>query len=209
VVANSTQTWEIAEKSDFTLEIGEKILYHIVAIGYTGDKGVRLMVRRTSRRGGFSLIEVLLVVFILGALCLTLISIFVYGLNLLSKTTQTNLATQVAQFEIERFRNMAFDEIDPAVYTGTRYFQALFSDDETSPYYFLFKKDGSTYIPLLRNGREIIVVQDGQALGGLDANFLKMTVTVEWDYRTRTFAGGDPMRKDFVTYFSKEGINRR
>jgi type II secretory pathway pseudopilin PulG len=158
------------------------------------------------RERGISLIEVLITIFILAVVCITLISVFIYGFNLLAKTKQTALATQVAQFEVERYRNMDFDAI--AASTTTSQFVDLFGDDEQSPYYFLFKKDGGEYIPYLRNGRETLVVQDGQDID-MDGNIKKLTVTVEWDYRTRTFANSAPMRKDVVTYFSRDGINRR
>jgi len=164
------------------------------------------MHRRTKKEGGFSLIEVLITIFILGAVCITLVSVFIYGFNLLAKTKQTAVVTQVAQFEVESYRNMNFVAITPGTTTST--FQELFNDDETSPYYFMFKKDGSEYIPFLRNGQETIVIEDGTTIN-MDENIKKMTVTVVWDYRNRTIAGGDPMRKDVVTYFSKDGINRR
>jgi prepilin-type N-terminal cleavage/methylation domain-containing protein len=164
------------------------------------------MRRQTYKKGGFTLVEVLITIFILSVVCLSLFSVFVYGFNLLAKTKQTALVTQVAQFEVERFRNMDFAAIPPGTTTST--FETLFSDDETSPYYFLFKKDGSEYIPFLRNGQESIVIQAGDTIN-MDENIKKMTVTVVWDYRTRTIAGGDPMRKDVVTYFSSGGINRR
>jgi type II secretory pathway pseudopilin PulG len=181
------------------------------AIGYIGNKGVRLMSRRASKAGGFSLIEVLLVVFILGAICMTLINIFVYGLNLLAKTTQTNLATQVAQFEVERYRNTGFNDI-PIQATGIPVtFQTLFNNhifSPSNPYAFLFKQEGAETIPLLRNGQETIVIEDGAVIH-MDKNIKKMAITIEWDYRSRTIAGGDPMRKNVVTFFSSDGINRR
>jgi len=164
------------------------------------------MRRLTKKEGGFSLIEVLITIFILGAVCISLFSVFIYGFNLLARTKQTTLVTQVAQFEVERYRNMNFDAILPGTTTTT--FQTLFNNIETSPYYFMFKKDGSTYVPFLRNGQETIVIQAGDTIN-MDKNIIKMTVTVVWDYRTRTIAGGDPMRKDVVTYFSIDGINRR
>jgi prepilin-type N-terminal cleavage/methylation domain-containing protein len=174
----------------------------------TGNKEVRLMRRRTKKEGGFSLIEVLVTIFILGVVCITLISVFIYGFNLLAKTKQTAVVTQVAQFEVEKYRNMNFLDITAGTTTST--FQALFDfkQDETNPYYFMFKKDGSEYIPFLRNGQETIVIEDGSTIN-MDENIKKMTVTVVWDYRNRTIASGDPMRKDVVTYFSKDGINRR
>lgn len=200
------------------LEKGENMLYYDVADKgmKTGNKEVRLMRRRTKKEGGFSLIEVLITIFILGVVCITLVSVFIYGFNLLAKTKQTAVVTQVAQFEVEKYRNMDFatigvPPISAPLGTTTSTFQALFRDDsydETSPYYFMFKKDGSEYIPFLRNGQETIVIEDGTTIN-MDENIKKMTVTVVWDYRNRTIAGGDPMRKDVVTYFSKDGINRR
>jgi prepilin-type N-terminal cleavage/methylation domain-containing protein len=169
------------------------------------------MSRRPAKAGGFSLIEVLLALFILGVMCVALIGVFVYGLNLLAKTTQTNLAAQVAQFEIERYRNMGFAEI-PIQATGVPVsFQTLFDShtaSPTNPYAFLFKDDIAAHVPLLRNGQETIVVQDGSTIN-MDVQIKKMTVTIEWDYRSRTIARGNPMRKDFVTFFSSNGINRR
>jgi prepilin-type N-terminal cleavage/methylation domain-containing protein len=197
-------------KIGFPLEKGEIMLYDVADKGMkTGNKEPSLMHRRTKKEGGFSLIEVLITIFILGAVCITLVSVFIYGFNLLAKTKQTAVVTQVAQFEVESYRNMNFVAITPGTTTST--FQKLFSDDsydETSPYYFMFKKDGSEYIPFLRNGQETIVIEDGSTIN-MDKNIKKMTVTVVWDYRNRTIAGGDPMRKDVVTYFSKDGINRR
>ena len=196
-------------KIGFPLEKGENMLYYydVADKGMnTGNKEVRPMRKRTKKEGGFSLIEVLITIFILGIVCITLVSVFIYGFNLLAKTKQTAQVTEVAQFEIEKFRNMNFDAIIPGTTTST--FQTLFNNDETSPYYFLFKKDGSEYIPFLRNGQETIVIEDGTTIN-MDGNIKKMTVTVVWDYRNRTIALGEPMRKDVVTYFSKDGINRR
>jgi prepilin-type N-terminal cleavage/methylation domain-containing protein len=201
-------------KTGSPLEKGEIMLYDVADKGMkTGNKEPSLMHRRTKKEGGFSLIEVLVTIFILGAVCITLISVFIYGFNLLAKTKQTAVVTQVAQFEVERYRNMDFatigvPPISAPLGTTTSTFQELFNDDETSPYYFMFKKDGSEYIPFLRNGQETIVIEDGSTIN-MDNNIKKMTVTVVWDYRNRTIAAGDPMRKDVVTYFSKDGINRR
>ena len=170
------------------------------------------MSRRSRTEGGFTLIEVLLVVFFLGVICITLISVFVYGLNLLAKTTQTNAATQVAQFEIERYRNMGFADV-PIQDVGVPVtFQTLYNDAggdvPSNAYAFLFKDDNGVKVPILRNGRETIVVRNGDAIE-MDLHVKKMTITIEWDYRNRTIAGGDPMRRDFVTIFSANGINRR
>jgi type II secretory pathway pseudopilin PulG len=155
------------------------------------------------REQGISLIEVLVTIFVLAVVCITLISVFIYGFNLLAKTKQTALATEVAQFEVERHRNMDYDAIMAS--TTTSQFVDLYGNDTNSPYKFLFN---GTNEPYLRNGRETLVIQNGGTIG-MDDNIKKLTVTIEWDYRTRTIASGEPMRKDVVTYFSKDGINRR
>ncbi len=158
---------------------------------------------KSKKEQGMSLVEVLVTIFILAAVCITLISVFIYGFNLLAKTKQTALATQVAQFEVERFRNMDFSAITtPSPSTET--FVAL-KTSYPENYTFMFSKDNDPY---LVNGRETITVQNGQDIG-MDDKIKKLTVTVEWDYRTRTIASGSPMRKDVVTYFSQDGINRR
>jgi hypothetical protein len=130
--------------------------------------------------------------------------VFVYGFNLLARTKQTAVATQVAQFEVERYRNMEFDLI-PIQAATTATFVDLYGEDVNSPYKFLFNSDDEAY---LRNGQETITIEDGAAIN-MDVNIKKMTITIIWDYRTRTIASGNPMRKDVVTYFTREGINRR
>ncbi len=160
--------------------------------------------QRRKREGekGISLIEVLITIFILAAVCITLVSVFIYGFNLLAKTKQTAIATQVAQFEVERYRNMDFAAI-PIQGAVTQPY--VYLNDPQDPYNFLFNTSGEAY---LRNGQGTITIEDG-ALINMDENIKKLTVTVEWDYRTRTIASGNPMRKDVVTYFTKDGINRR
>ena len=153
---------------------------------------------------GFSLVEVLITVFILAVVVVTLIAVFIYGFNLVAKTKQTTLATQVAQFEVERYRNMAFLDI-PIQAATSHTFVDLYSNDPQSPYKFLFNSDN---VPYLVNGRETITIQNGTAIN-MDENIKKLTVTVEWDYRTRRIANGNPMRKEVVTYFTLGGINRR
>ncbi len=153
---------------------------------------------------GVSLVEVLITIFILAVVCITLISVFIYGFNLLAKTKQTTLATQVAQFEAERYRNMEFDSV-PIQSATTWTFVNLYGNDADSPYKFLFNSSDEAY---LRNGRETITIQDGSAIN-MDWKIKKLTVTIEWDYRDRTIASGNPMRKDLVTYISNTGVNRR
>ena len=160
------------------------------------------MRRQTRKESGFSLIEVLITIFMLAVVCVTLISVFIYGFNLLAKTKQTAVATQVAQFEVERYRNMAFASILQPT-PPSRTFVELYGADPDSPYKFMFN---SADEPYLVNGRETITIQAGNEID-MDENIKRMTVTIKWDYRTRR--GDNPMRKDVVTYFAEGGINRR
>ena len=107
---------------------------------------------------GFSLIEVLIAVFILGIVSLTLISVFIYGFNVVYKTKQIALATQIAQEEVEVIRNMNFDDILSL--------DSSFSHDSLSE---------------LVNGVGTLSLQDGP---GIDIK--KLTVSVTWNYRGTT-----------------------
>ncbi|GAG09653.1 unnamed protein product, partial [marine sediment metagenome] len=60
---------------------------------------------------GFSLIEVLIAIFILGIVSMTLVSVFIYGFNVVYRTRQVTLATQIAQEEVELVRNLNYDDI--------------------------------------------------------------------------------------------------
>ena len=181
-------------------------LYGNNANGFMRKRKLSAMFQTKKRdmQRGVSLVEVLITIFILAVVCITLISVFIYGFNLLAKTKQTTLATQVAQFEAERYRNMEFDSV-PIQAATTWNFVDLYGNDVNSPYKFLFNSSDEAY---LRNGQETITIQDGSAIN-MDWKIKKLTVTIEWDYRDRTIARGNPMRKDLVTYISETGINRR
>lgn len=128
-----------------------------------------------SSKKGFSLIEVLIAVFILGIVSLTLISVFIYGFNVIYKTKQLTLATQIAQEEVELIRNMNFDDILTL--------DSSYSHDSLSE---------------LVNGTGTLSLQDGP---GTDIK--KLTVSVTWDYR------GSTLRKDVVTFITREGVNKK
>ena len=124
---------------------------------------------------GFSLIEVLIGIFILGIVSMTLISVFMYGFNVVFRTKQITLATQIAQEEVELIRNMEFDDI---VSMGT-----TFSHESLAE---------------LVNGQGSLAVQDGPG-----DDIKKLTVSVIWDYK------GTNMRKDVVTFITREGVNKK
>lgn len=140
-----------------------------------------------SRSRGFSMIEVLLVTTMLSIVSLSLVGVFAYGFKLVGKTKEVTMATQVAQVQIERFRNTDYDAIPIAAGTPT----ALTEAD----YPFLFTSDGVCH---LANGQQTVTVAQG-----IDENIKRLDVAITWSYQGRT------MRKNIVTYIAKDGIDRR
>lgn len=130
---------------------------------------------RNKKEEGLSLIEVLITIFLLSVVLLTLVSVFIYGFNLLARTKQVTLATQITQEEMEFIRNKAFDDI--------LILASSFTHENLS---------------FLQSGQGILAVDDGPG-----DNIKKITVSVTWNYR------GSQLRKDVVTYMTREGINKK
>jgi prepilin-type N-terminal cleavage/methylation domain-containing protein len=124
---------------------------------------------------GFSLIEVLIAVFILGIVSVTLISVFIFGFNVVFKTRQVILATQIAQEEVELVRNLSYDDI---LLLGSTYNHDSLSE--------------------LVNGAGVLSIENGPG-----DDIKKLTVSVTWYYR------GTNMRKDVVTFITREGVNKK
>jgi prepilin-type N-terminal cleavage/methylation domain-containing protein len=130
------------------------------------------------KKGGFTLIEVLITIFILAVVLMTLVSAFIYGYNLLSRTKQVSLATQIAQEEIETIRNMPYDNI---LALGSSFTNERLSD--------------------LFNGQGVLAIE--AVPGDTSGNIKKITASVRWKFK------GQQMRKDIVTYVTREGINKK
>lgn len=113
------------------------------------------MFSANKKQKGFSLIEVLITILLLAFVLMTLISVFIYGFNLLSKTKQTTLATQIAQEEVELIRNMPFDDILTL--------SPSFSHDSLS---------------LLEGSEGSLAIEEGPG-----DDIKKLTVRVRWVYR--------------------------
>ncbi len=148
---------------------------------------------KRNERNGFSLTELLVAIFILAVVVVSLINVFVYGFNLIRKSEQVALATHVAQLEVEKYRTMAFDLIaaqNPS--TNTKQLTAI-------EYPFLFRPDGSPY---LMNGQMTTAIGSGAVGAAGEEDIVKLTVIINWVLRSH------PMRKDVVTYISRNGIQR-
>lgn len=146
-----------------------------------------------SRRRGFSLVEVLVVIFLLAVVVITLINIFTYGFGLTRKAEETALATHAAQLEVETYRDMPFAQISALGEATTT--KTL----TQAEYPFLFRPDGTPY---LRNGQMTTTLGSGAAGAMGHENIIKLTVIITWEFRNRT------IRKDIVTYITENGIFR-
>jgi len=134
-----------------------------------------MILKRKSKEEGFTLVEVLVTIVVVAVALMALLSVFIYGFNLLSRMKQTAIATQCAQEELENIRNLTFDEI---IALG-----ASFTNDS---------------LTLLENSSGVRTIEDS-----VGEDIKKLTISVFWTYR------GQNMRKDIVTYITREGINKK
>ena len=116
------------------------------------------MIFKRKKVGGFTLIEVLITMLILGVVLMALITCFIYGFNVLTRTRQTAIAAQCVQKELEAIRNMSFSQVSALGTSWTH--QSLAK---------------------LENAQGALSVQDS----GLGNDIKKLTVSVTWTYRRR------------------------
>ena len=107
------------------------------------------------KKRGFSFIEILISLFVLGIVIVTISTIFFYGFNSTNRTRQVALATQIAHEEMESIRNMKFENV---LVLGSTFSHDLFSK--------------------LDNGAGALFIQDGPG-----SDIKKITIRVSWDYR--------------------------
>lgn len=70
-----------------------------------------MCLKKARKSEGFTLIEVLVTIFLLAIVLISMISAFIYGFNILSRIKQVAVAAQIVQEEMEKIRNMDFDSI--------------------------------------------------------------------------------------------------
>ena len=68
-------------------------------------------VKRKKTEKGLTYIEVLVTMVILAVVLIALLSCFLHGFNIISRTRQTAIATQSIQKELELIRNMSFNDV--------------------------------------------------------------------------------------------------
>jgi len=118
------------------------------------NKRKKMAIKRKKREDGFTFIEVLVTMLILGVVLIALLSCFLHGFNVISRMRQMAIATQCIQEELELIRNMSFDDILSL--------EASFTNESLS---------------LLEDSSGILSLEDS---GGSDIK--KLTVSVIWSY---------------------------
>lgn len=103
---------------------------------------------------GFSLIEALVAILLLGIILISFTSVLIYGFNILSKTRQISLSTQIAQEVVESIRNKSFDELMTLGSTITH-----------------------ESLSLLEDGMGTLTVEEGPG-----EDIKKVTVRIRWNY---------------------------
>ena len=109
------------------------------------------------KKGGFTLIEVMITILLLTVVMSAILSCFVQGFDILMRMKQMTVATQGIQKELELVRTMHYSDI-------------LSMDDS-------FTNDSFSY---LDNSSGIINLEDS-----VGAEIKKLTVSVTWTYRGR------------------------
>jgi prepilin-type N-terminal cleavage/methylation domain-containing protein len=121
------------------------------------EKRKRTADARTAKKGGFTLIEVLITIMMLAVVLTALLSCFIQAFDILTRMKQMTIATQSIQNELELIRSMHYSDI-------------LSLDDA-------FTNDSLSY---LENSSGIIDLEDS-----VGAEIKKLTVSVTWTYRGR------------------------
>jgi type II secretory pathway pseudopilin PulG len=114
-------------------------------------------IKRKKREEGLTYIEVLVTMVILAVVLIALLSCFLHGFNVLSRTRQMAIATQSIQEELELIRNMSFNDILTL--------DSSFTNESLS---------------LLEDSSGVISLEDS-----LGCDIKKLTVSVLWSYHGR------------------------
>lgn len=111
--------------------------------------------KRKKTEEGLTYIEVLVTMVILAVVLVALLSCFLHGFNVLSRMRQMAIATQSIQEELERIRNMSYNDV---LTLGSS-----FTNESLS---------------LLEDGSGVLSLEDS-----LGVDIKKLTVSVLWSYR--------------------------
>ncbi|MHB9025138.1 MAG: type II secretion system protein [Armatimonadota bacterium] len=139
--------------------------------------GQALDAPRPARRSGFSLVELLVSVVILGIGLVALIQLYMGALWSYQKGRYLSLATQRAQLEYEKVQNLGFYGLDngPTDFTYLR-------TQSGGEYTWLTASPGVSFtVNSLPNGRGTVTWQHFPVNGAGSANMLKVDIRILWD----------------------------
>jgi len=130
---------------------------------------------KTRRTRGFTLIEMMVVVFILAVGLTSVSALFIAGLVSGRKAERINAATNAVQQQLERLRSAGFSgcSVDPDIFqSADGYSIVQQNDDGTGQIDFV--------VPELPNGQGTIDIAYYDTGSGAYPNLKDITITVEW-----------------------------
>jgi prepilin-type N-terminal cleavage/methylation domain-containing protein len=142
--------------------------------------------RRERRRAGFSLIELIVVIFILAVGLTSVASLFIAGVVSSRQAERISAATYEAQHQMEKARALGFGNcrVDPDIFPTTDGYEiAVMNADQTGSLDFS--------VPQLPDGHGTLSIEYYDPGTGPYANLKVITVTVIW-------SGADPTSGETV-----------
>jgi prepilin-type N-terminal cleavage/methylation domain-containing protein len=131
---------------------------------------------RARKAAGFTLIELMVVVFILGVGLISVSALFIAGLMSTRKAQRINAALNAAEQQMERLQSAGFSGCvaDPDVFTTAQGYTILEQDSDMTG------SIGFIAPPELPNGQGIIDIDFYDSGAGIYPNLKDVTVTVSW-----------------------------
>ena len=146
------------------------------------------MSNRHAHPGGFSLIELMVSTVILGLSLVALSQLYMSAMWTYQKARKLSVATNRAQFELEKVCNLGYDGLITGVNSGNPTIEDAYFPSE---YTYLSSKMGVSFtIPDLPNGRGTVSWEPYPATTPLSScKILQATVDIQWDGSPKAQSG--------------------